>query len=74
MSADIFEALGLSIGDTVGFDIGGEEFDAPVTSARSIEWDSLAPNFYVMLSPGLSEELPQTIIASVYVPKDGGSC
>jgi putative ABC transport system permease protein len=70
LSDDIFKSLGLSIGDKVGFDIGGEEFDAPVTSARSIEWDSLAPNFYVMLSPGLSEELPQTIIASVYVPKD----
>ncbi|MBT8441526.1 MAG: ABC transporter permease [Gammaproteobacteria bacterium] len=68
LSADIFSALGLSIGDTIGFDIGGEQFDAPVTSARSIQWDSLVPNFYVMLSPGLAEQLPQTIIASVHVP------
>jgi len=70
LSADVFSALGLSIGDTIGFDIGGEQFDAPVTSARAVEWDSLRPNFYVMLSPGLAEQLPQTIIASVHVPPD----
>lgn len=70
LSADVFTALGLSIGDTIGFDIGGEEFDAPVTSARAIEWDSMRPNFYVMLSPGLSAQLPQTIIASVHVPPE----
>jgi putative ABC transport system permease protein len=70
LSADVFSALGLTIGDTIGFDIGGEQFDAPVTSARAIEWDSLRPNFYVMLSPGLAEQLPQTIIASVHVPPD----
>jgi len=70
LSRDVFKSLGLKIGDTVGFDIGGEEFEAPVTSARSIEWDSLQPNFYVMLSPGSAEQLPQTIIASVHVPKN----
>ncbi len=70
LSDDIFRALGLNIGDNIGFDIGGEEFEAPVTSARSIEWDSMRPNFYIMLSPGSAEQLPQTIIASVHVPKD----
>jgi len=68
LSADLFQAFGLSIGDTIGVDVGGEEIDAPVTSARSIQWDSLQPNFFVMLSPGLAEQLPQTIIASVHVP------
>ena len=30
----------------------------------------MRPNFYIMLSPGLAAELPQTIIASVHVPSD----
>lgn len=68
LAAGPFRALGLSIGDTLGFDVGGEVFEAPVTNVRSIQWDSLQPNFFVMLSPGLAEELPQTIIASVHVP------
>ncbi|MDH3977748.1 MAG: FtsX-like permease family protein, partial [Gammaproteobacteria bacterium] len=60
--------LNVSVGDTLGINVGGEEFDVPITSFRGIEWDSLQPNFYLMLSPGVAEELPQTYIASVYVP------
>ena len=54
----------------MGFDVGGEFFEAPITSLRSIEWDSMAPNFYVMLSPGQAAELPQSFIASVFVPPE----
>jgi putative ABC transport system permease protein len=63
-------SLGVGIGDTMGFNVGGVEFDAPVTSLRTIEWDSMRPNFFVMLSPGLSQNLPQTYISSVYVPAE----
>ena len=42
----------------------------PITSLRSIEWDSMRPNFYLTLSPGEVEQLPQTIIAAVFVPPD----
>ncbi len=62
--------LGIGVGDTLGLNIGGEEFDVPVTSLRTIEWDSLRPNFYLMLSPGEVEDLPQTYVAAVYVPRD----
>ena len=44
-----------------------EDIEAPVTSLRSVEWDSFQPNFFVVLSPGLAAELPQTWLASVYV-------
>ena len=70
LSADIARSLRVGVGDSVGFNIGGEEFDAPITSLRSIEWDSMLPNFYIMLSPGTAAELPQTIISSVHVPPD----
>jgi putative ABC transport system permease protein len=62
--------LGVGVGDSLGLNVGGEEFDVPITSLRFIEWDSMRPNFYLMLSPGEVEALPQTIIAAVYVPPD----
>ncbi len=62
--------LGISVGDTIGFNVGGEDVDARVTSLRFVEWDSMRPNFFVMLSPGLAEELPQTYIASVFIPPE----
>ena len=61
------DGLGIGVGDTMTFNVGGEEFDAPVTSLRSIEWDSMQPNFYVVFSPGDVQRLPQTYIASIYV-------
>jgi putative ABC transport system permease protein len=67
LEAQVAQNLGVGVGDTLGINVGGEEFEAPVTSIRFIEWDSFAPNFYLMLSPGLADTLPQTYIASVYV-------
>ena len=62
--------LGVGVGDRLGFNVGGETFEAEITSLRFVEWDSMAPNFYVMLSPALARELPQTYIASVFLPPD----
>lgn len=70
LEARIAERLGLGIGDIMSFNVGGEQFDASISSLRFVEWDSMRPNFYFMLSPGLSEVLPQTYIASVYVPRE----
>ena len=70
LEGSLARSLGVGIGDTLGFSVGGEEFDAPVTSLRTVEWDSMRPNFYVMLSPGLVRELPQTYVASVFVPTE----
>lgn len=70
LEEDVARGLGVEVGDSMTFNVGGEEFTAPVTSIRYIEWDSFAPNFYLMLSPGLAAELPQTYIASFHVPPE----
>jgi putative ABC transport system permease protein len=67
MEAGMAAMLGLTIGDPVGINIGGEEFVAKLTSTRFVEWDSLQPNFYLILSPGEVRELPQTYLTSYYV-------
>lgn len=70
LEEEVARSLGVQVGDTMTFNVAGEEFTAPVTSIRYIEWDSFAPNFYLMLSPGLAEELPQTYVASFNVPPE----
>ncbi len=62
--------LGLAVGDELRISVGAEEIDATVGSLRGVKWDSFQPNFYVMLSPGRAAELPQTYLASIYVPRD----
>ncbi len=70
LDAGLAANLGVKVGDVLTFNVAGEDIRAPVTSLRAIEWDSFQPNFYVVLSPGLAAELPQTYLASVYVPRD----
>jgi putative ABC transport system permease protein len=62
--------LGVGIGDVLGFSVGGEAVTAPIVSTRTIAWDSLAPNFYLVFSPGDVRELPQTYLSSLYIADD----
>ena len=70
LDAELATNLGVKVGDTLTFNVAGEDIKAPVTSLRAIEWDSFQPNFYVVLSPGVAADLPQTYLASVFVPRD----
>lgn len=70
LDAELATNLGVKLGDSLTFNVAGEDIDAPITSLRTIEWDSFQPNFYVVLSPGVSADLPQTYLASAYVPRD----
>jgi putative ABC transport system permease protein len=70
LDAKLAASLGIEVGDSLRFNVAGEDIEAAVTSLRSVEWDSFQPNFFVVLSPGLAAELPQTWLASVYVPRD----
>jgi putative ABC transport system permease protein len=62
------ERLDLVVGDTLGFQIGDQTLAARITSIRSVKWDSMQPNFFVIFAPGQLDALPAASIASVYVP------
>jgi len=62
--------LGLSLGDDLRFSIGGEVLNAQVASIRSVQWDSMRPNFYMMFDEGKLGNYPSTYITSFYVTKD----
>ena len=61
-------SLGWKVGDTVTFDIAGQSFKAPITSLRTIEWESFQPNFFVVASPGALDQYPASYITAVHVP------
>ena len=55
------EDFGLQLGDRLEFDVGGRRVWATVTSIRSLEWESMTPNFFIILSPGRCRAFPQHI-------------
>ncbi len=67
------ERLKLAIGDQLGFQVGDQTLAARITSIRSVKWDSMQPNFFVIFAPGQLDNLPASFIASVYVPPGAAS-
>src|SRR5205085_3883875 len=44
----IATTLGLKLGDTLRFDVGGMTSEAKITSLRKVDWASMRANFFVM--------------------------
>jgi putative ABC transport system permease protein len=61
------QRLGLDLGDTVTYDVAGEPISAKVTSTREVRWDSFQPNFFMVFSPGVLDDVTGTLITSTHV-------
>lgn len=61
------ELLGIALGETLTYDIAGETVTGRVTSLREVRWDTFKPNFFVVFSPGVLDEVTGTLITSVHV-------
>jgi putative ABC transport system permease protein len=64
----IAKTLGIAVGDTLSYQIGGEMFSARVTNLRKVAWDSFHVNFFVIASPGSLAGFPTSYITSFYLP------
>jgi putative ABC transport system permease protein len=59
----------ISIGDELEFTIQGQTFTAEVSNIRSVAWDNMQPNFYIIFSPGGLADFPATFMTSFYLDK-----
>ena len=65
----IAKRLGWKIGDIVTWQVAGQDFKAPITSVRKLDWDSMRVNFFVIASPGLLDSAPTSYITSFHLPE-----
>ena len=61
------ESLSIKVGDSLSFTVGSQHFNATVANIRSLRWDTMKPNFYMVFSPGTLEAFPSTFITSFYL-------
>ena len=66
----IAENLSIKTGDLLTFTIEAQKISALVTSIRSVEWESFTPNFYMIFSLGVLDELPATYMSSLHLNSD----
>lgn len=70
VEAGVARSLGVSVGDTVTFDVAGQQVTAPVTSQRGLRWDSMRVNFFFVASPGVLDQFPASLITSFHLPRE----
>lgn len=64
--------LGMKLGDTLRFDIGGVQNDSKITSLRKVDWGSLHANFFVMYTVASLPDVPVTYMAAFRAPESNG--
>lgn len=60
----------LKVGDELVFTIQGRELATRVASIRTVAWDNMQPNFYIIFSPRALEDFPSTFMTSFYLGRD----
>jgi len=65
---EITQTLNIRLGDRLTYEIAGQRVEAPVTSLRKLDWDSMRVNFFVIASPGLLERQPASYVTSFFLP------
>lgn len=61
--------LGIVIGDRVEFSVAGQEVRARVASIRSVQWDSMNPNFFMIFNREILDGVGANWITSFYLPQ-----
>jgi len=64
---DFATALDIKLGDTLEFSFGGQIVTALVDNIRTVKWDSLAPNFYVIFSNPILKGAGAAYLTSFYL-------
>ncbi len=72
MEEGIAQTLGLSLGDTLVFDIGGLRQESRITSLRKVDWGSMRANFFAMYTVAQMPNLPATYISAFRAPPQPG--
>ncbi len=66
------QTLGLKLGDTMLFDIGGIRSEARITSLRKVDWGSMRANFFVMYPVSQMTDVPSTYMGAFRAPERKG--
>jgi putative ABC transport system permease protein len=72
MEEGIAKTLGLKLGDTLRFEVGGVQTDSTITSLRKVDWGSMRANFFAMYPVSSLPGVPGTYLAAFKAPEAAG--
>ena len=66
------KTLNLKLGDSLRFDIGGQQTETKITSLRKVDWGSMRANFYAMYPVSHLDNVPTTYMSAFKAPETKG--
>jgi len=67
VESTLAEKLELALGDELTFTLGDQQIEVEIQSIRTVEWDSMRPNFYMIFPKGALTNFSSSYITSVYL-------
>ena len=58
---------GVGLGDELTINIGGMDYTLPITSIREVDWQSMQPNFYLILPESVLSDYQANYVSSVFL-------
>ncbi|RYX88656.1 MAG: FtsX-like permease family protein [Comamonadaceae bacterium] len=68
VESGIAETLGLKLGDSLTFDVGGMQTEAKITSLRKVDWGAMRANFFVLYPVTTLADVPMTFMTAFRAP------
>ena len=62
--------LDLELGDRLEFEVNQQIVSAEVSSFRSVRWDNMQPNFFIIFSPGTIDHLGATFLSTALMERE----
>ena len=73
LEEEVARALGVTVGDTLVFDVQGVPVTTTIHSIRQVDWQQIKPNFFVVFPLGVLEAAPQTHLLVTRTPSSAVS-
>ncbi len=70
LDEQLADGMGLTLGDTMSFNIMGRIVSAEIVSIRRIDWTTMGMNFSIIFAPGTLERAPHSHMAAIKVPPE----
>ena len=70
LETEVANAMRVSLGDTITWNVQGVEVRTVVTSTREVNWQRFELNFFAVFEPVALEQAPKTFAALVMAPDD----
>ena len=64
------ERMRIGMGDELTFNIGSEIVTVQITSVRTVNWQTMQPNFFFVLHPAAMSQFRANYITSFYLPPE----